>query len=198
MQKRTIGLALAAFLLLGAGCSSQAKEFRGEEIAEPAELELTGKNWDGNDFQLSDVGGKVAVVTFGYTSCPDVCPMTLVKMKELYASLGDEAEEVAVIFASVDPHRDSVEKISQYVPNFDQRFYGLHLPNRELERTMDAFDLVVQYSQPKEGPGTDSFYYVDHTGNFFLIDQKGQHRVTLPPSATAIDLEADIRQLLDH
>ena len=192
------GLALAACLLLSAGCSSQAKEFRGELVEEPSALELSGRNWDGQDFKLSNVEGKVAVVTFGYTSCPDVCPMTLVKMKHLYASLGSQAEDVAVIFASVDPHRDSVEKMSNYVPNFDRRFYGLHLPDQDLERARESFDLVVQYGQPKDGPGTDSFYYVDHTGNFFLIDRQGRHRVTLAPNATAIDLVADIRQLLSR
>ena len=195
LKRLTVALALAA-CLLGAGACSQSAGFRGQAMDEPKAPLLAGQNWDGKSFDLSDLSGKVTLVFFGYTSCPDVCPFTLLKMKKLYARLGDRAEDVRVVFASVDPHRDSVEKLSQYVPNFDKRFYGVHLPNDKLEQAMESFELTVQYGQPKDGPGTDSYYYVDHTGTFFLLGRDGTVRVTFPPNATVEDLEADVVKLL--
>lgn len=183
-----------AALLLVAGCA-RAPKFNGE-VVEPAAPapQLSGTNWDGKPFDLADVRGKVAVVFFGYTYCPDVCPFTLAKMKQLYARLGDRAGDVAVVFVSVDPRRDTVEKLSKYVPGFDRRFYGLRLD--QVVETVDGFGGTVQYGQPKDGPETESFYYVDHTGTFFIVDRAGQLRLKFQPSATVDQMLPDIETLL--
>lgn len=160
-------------------------------VAAPA---LAGVNWDGERFALKDLEGKVAIVFFGYTFCPDVCPFTLAKMKQLYARLGERADEVTMAFVSVDPQRDSVEKLASYVPNFDRRFYGLRLD--DLEAVQEAWDLTVQYGQPKDGPGTDSFYYVDHTGTYFVVDRQGRLRLKFPPNVRVEDLLPDVEALL--
>ena len=158
--------------------------------------ELAGVNWDGAPFRLQDQRGKVAVIFFGYTFCPDVCPFTLAKMQQIRSRLGDHAQDLAVVFVSVDPHRDSLEKLASYVPNFDSSFYGLRLEFDELDTVIEDWDLTVQYGQPKEGPGTDSFYYVDHTGTYFLVDQQGRLRVEHPPNAKTEDLLSDLQTLL--
>ncbi|MCH9651715.1 MAG: SCO family protein [Deltaproteobacteria bacterium] len=189
-------LALGLALLLSMACS-KAPEFVGtlqEPLLPGPSLEST--NWDGQPFQIDDVRGKVAIVFFGYTYCPDVCPFALAKMKQLYSKLGDRAEEVAIVFVSVDPHRDSVEKLSRYVPNFDRRFYGLHMSFDQLDNAIEALTLTVQYGQPKDGPGSDSFYYVDHTGSYFLIDREGRLHVKHPPNATVAQLLPDVEILL--
>lgn len=182
-----------------AGCGSDAEpQFRGKvvEDAEPPTPPLAGVNWDGEPFELASQEGKVSVVFFGYTFCPDVCPFALAKMKQLYAQLGDRADEVAVVFVSVDPQRDTVAKLADYVPNFDERFYGLRLETDELEQVQEDWDVTVQYGQPKHGPGTDSFYYVDHTGSYFLLDRQGRLRVVHPPNASVKDLLPDVEKLL--
>lgn len=188
---------VSTLALLAAVACSRPPRFRGTAVepvaAAPA---LTGVNWDGQPFRLDDLRGKVAVVFFGYTYCPDVCPFALAKMKQLYAALGAGAEDTAVVFASVDARRDSVDKLAQYVPGFDRRFYGLHLDGDDLAAAREGWDLTVQFGQPKDGPGTDSFYYVDHTGTFFLVDRDGNLRVTFPPTASADDLLPDIETLL--
>jgi len=178
------------------GCQA-APSFHGQVI-EPAVAapELAGTNWDGSAFKLSELHGKVRIVFFGYTFCPDVCPFTLAKMKEIYAALGARADDVAMVFVSVDPHRDTLEKLASYVPSFDRRFFGLRLEFDELDQVIEDFDLTVQYGQPKDGPGTDSFYYVDHTGTFFLIDREGRLRVSFPPNATVERMLPDIELLL--
>jgi protein SCO1 len=186
---------LAALLLLVLTACTPAQKFNGELVEPAAQApQLSGANWDGKPFNLSDQRGKVAVVFFGYTYCPDVCPFTLAKMKQLYARLGDKAEDVAVVFVSVDPQRDTVEKMARYVPNFDRRFYGLRLEN--VDETIKGFDAVVQFGQPKDGPETQSFYYVDHTGTFFVVDREGKLRLKFQPSATVDQMLPDIQKLL--
>lgn len=178
------------------GCQA-VPTFNGQ-VVEPVVTapELAGTNWDGAPFKLSELHGKVRIVFFGYTFCPDICPFTLAKMKEIYATLGERADDVAMVFVSVDPHRDTLEKLASYVPSFDRRFFGLRLEFDELDQVVEDFGLTVQYGQPKDGPGTDSFYYVDHTGTFFLIDREGRLRVSFPPNATAEQMLPDIELLL--
>lgn len=153
-------------------------------------------NWNGEAFSLSDHLGKVAIVFFGYTMCPDVCPFTLAKIKQVVGELGEQADDLAVVFVSVDPHRDSVERLARYVPNFNDRFYGLHLDVDQVDALKASWEVTIQYGQPKDGPGTDSFYYVDHTGTYFVVDREGQLRLTFPPNATAAQMTPDIRALL--
>ncbi len=186
----------AAALLLALGCRSSQK-FNGQ-VVEPARPapELSGVNWDGQPFRLSDHKGQVAVIFFGYTYCPDVCPFTLAKMKQLYNRLGSRAEGVKVVFVSVDPQRDSVEKLAQYVPAFDRRFYGLRLEQPALEQVSKGFDVTVQYGTPKEGPETAGNYFVDHTANFFVIDRQGRLLLKFPPNATVDQMLPDLEKLL--
>ncbi|MEM9555963.1 MAG: SCO family protein [Acidobacteriota bacterium] len=169
-------------------------------VGEPAEPRpapiLEGTNWDGESFSLDETRGKATVVFFGYTLCPDICPLALAKMQQVERELGASAGELEVVFVSVDPHRDSVERLSHYVPNFGDQFYGIHVPAEELGALQERWGLTVQYGQPKDGPGTDSYYYVDHTGTFFLLDREGTLRVTHPPNADAQALLPDIETLI--
>ena len=187
---------LSMALLLLAACTPTPK-FNGE-VVEPAQPapELTGVNWDGERFLLSEHRGKVAVVFFGYTYCPDVCPFTLAKFQKIYRELGDRAEDLEVVFVSVDPQRDTVEKLSRYVPAFDRRFYGLRLEPKELDAVTEGFGLSVQYGEPKHGLETDSYYYVDHTGTFFVIDREGRLRLKFAPNATVEQMLPDLEKLL--
>ncbi len=195
-RAHTTILAAAPLLLLLVGCRPSQK-FNGE-VVEPAQPapELTGVNWDGKPFRLSEHSGKVTVVFFGYTYCPDVCPFTLAKMKQIYSKLGDQAAGMQVVFASVDPQRDTVEKLSRYVPSFDRRFYGLRLEPKDIEAATKGFGLTVQYGQPKNGPESKSYYYVDHTGTFFVLDRAGRLRLKFPPNATVEQMLPDLEKLL--
>jgi len=186
---------LALLVTLVVACGSKF-EFNGDLVEDPAPPRLVGTNWDGEVFDLASLQGDVVVVFFGYTFCPDVCPLTLHKMTQLREKLGSAGADLQVVFASVDPHRDSVEKLSQYVPNFEEDFYGIHLDFDQLETAKDSFGLSVQYGQPKDGPGTDSYYYVDHTGNYFVLDRSGDLHLKYPPNATVDLMWPDIEHLL--
>lgn len=185
---------LMTFLCLGC---AESPSYRGEAIADPKPApSLQGTNWDGEPYELANQQGKVAVVFFGYTFCPDVCPLALAKLKKVARDLGDHARDLEVVFVSVDPHRDTVEKLAAYVPNFNPDFVGLHLDFDAMTRMSEAWDITVQYGQPKDGPGSNSFYYVDHTGSYFLINQKGELVIKHPPNASSDDLLADVHALI--
>jgi len=191
------GLLATAMLTVGGWGCAKTPTFNGTLLDPPMQPSaLSGVNWDGSDFSLEQLRGKVAILFFGYTYCPDVCPLTLVKMKQVIGRLGESAEEVAVVFITVDPDRDSVEKLASYVPNFDRDFYGVRLPDQELRAAQEALGLAIQYGEPKEGPGTDTFYYVDHTGSYFLVDREGQARVLHSPTSTPEQIAPDVVALL--
>ncbi|HSS77729.1 MAG TPA: SCO family protein [Thermoanaerobaculia bacterium] len=192
----TAVLAAALPLLFTLGCA-RSPTFHGQ-VVEPVRQAppLAGVNWDGKPFHLSDHGGKVAVVFFGYTYCPDVCPFTLAKMKQLYNRLGAQAKDVEVVFVSVDPQRDTVDKLAMYVPSFDRRFYGVRVEPEALNVVAKSFELTVQYGAPKDGAEAVGNYFVDHTATFFVIDRRGQLRLKFPPSASINQMLPDIETLL--
>ena len=177
-----------------AGCSGESAYF-GEAVDPPGDaLALSGLNWNGEPFRLDSLRGRVTVVFFGYTFCPDVCPFTLAKMKQVYAELGDDSAEVAVVFVSVDPRRDTVEKLGRYVPAFDERFFGLALDDEELAAARERFGVTVRYGPP-QGANEQS-YFVDHTGTYFVIDRQGRLRLRLPPDAKGPEIAHDVARLL--
>lgn len=197
---RAVGLFALCLAALVVACQPPSQAWNGEveDPLQPAPA-LEAVNWDGQPFSLAnDLAGKVVVVFFGYTYCPDVCPFTLAKMKQLSGALGERSDDFEVVFVSVDPRRDSVEKLAAYVPNFDRRFYGLRFELDALTALQETWPLTVQFGQPKDGPGTDSYYYVDHTGTYFVIDRQGRLRLRFPPNATVASMRPDIEALLDE
>ena len=189
----SIRLCLLPALLLLAGACNPAYEYKGAVVDPLTKApEIVGTNWDDKMFRLSDHRGKVVILFFGYTSCPDICPFTLHRMKNLYAQLGPQAKELAVVFVSVDPDRDSKDKLSKYVPGFDPRFFGPYL-GRTLSATMRAYDVVAK----KQTPQRSGFYAVDHTGTIFVIDPQGMLHLKFPHDAPVDDLLPDVQHLLE-
>jgi len=154
-------------------------------------------NWDGAPFRLHEQRGKVAVLFFGFTHCPDICPGSFAKVRKIYAELAPEKKgDLAVVFVSVDPERDTREALAAYVPAFDSSFVGLHLDRDALARTAGAYGVVMQKRYPK---GRDRAYYsMDHTSTFFLIDREGNLREQVPFNVHADTLRAAIERLLEE
>lgn len=192
-----VGLVIAG-LAVGCGGGTPSHTWRGAAVDPPTPAPvLVGTNWDGERLALGELENQVRIVFFGYTFCPDVCPFALAKMKQVYRALGERADEVSVVFVSVDPKRDSIDKLARYVPGFDERFYGLHLDTDELDQAADRFGVTIRYGRPPDG-GDGSRYLVDHTGTFFIIDRAGQLRVTFPPNADADEMVPDLDYLLSE
>lgn len=189
------GLALAFCLALTLGCAPRPEaEFRGSDIAKAG----FGKRLDLVDHhgvarRLNDFRGKVVVVFFGYTHCPDVCPTTLSDSAAALALLDAEAaKHVQVLFVSVDPERDSAETLRQYVPYFHASFLGLRGTPEQVAAA--AREFRVTYRKHVE-PGMAG-YSVDHTAGSFVLDARGHLRLAWPYGMPAEEMAHDLRLLL--
>jgi len=140
---------------------------------------------------LADFQGKVVVVFFGFTQCPDVCPTTLAAMVKVVKELGADGGKVQVLFVSVDPERDTRELLKQYVTAFHPSFLGLVGDAEATARTAKEFKVYVQ-KQPTKNGG----YSVDHSAGTFILDQQGRLRLFAQYGAETQVLLGDIRTLL--
>jgi len=182
---------LAAFAL--AGCSSGAPTFKASDVTGTTygrDFALTGH--DGKPRTLADFRGKVVVLFFGYTQCPDVCPTTLAELSEVMRQLGPDADRVQVLFATIDPDRDTADLLAQYVPAFNPAFLGLHGDADAIARTAKEFRVFYQ-KQPERTPGS---YTVDHSAGTFVFDPQGRLRVYVSYGQGPEVFVHDIRELL--
>ena len=184
--------AVAAVALL-AGCGEDAPKFRASDVTGTTygrDFRLTGH--DGKARSLADFRGKVVVLFFGYTHCPDVCPTTLSELAETMKRLGKDADRVQVLFATVDPERDTPELLAQYVPAFHPSFLGLYGDAEATARTAQEFKILYQ-KQPGRTPGS---YTMDHSAGSFLFDPQGRLRVYVGYGQGPDVFTHDIRELL--
>ena len=155
------------------------------------EFDLTQGN--GSSFRLSETRGQVVLLYFGYTFCPDVCPTTLSDLRRVKTDLGDDASQVQVLFVTVDPERDTFEKMGAYVSQFDPTFIGLSGSMDELAKVWDAYGI---YREETEFPNSASGYLVNHTARVFLIDQDGNLHLSYSYGTPPDDILHDIKILL--
>lgn len=180
-----IGLgAMLAFGVIG------PREFHGMVIQSPHPVDnftLTTANND--DVTLRDFRGKVVMLYFGYTYCPDVCPATSSELKQAMAELGDRAKDVQVIMVSVDPERDTPDDIDEYAKYFNPTFIGVTGTEAEI---LAATTPLGIYYQAHEGSAATG-YLVDHTATVTLIDKEGYIRVVYPFGTTGSQFAEDLR-----
>jgi protein SCO1/2 len=186
------GVALSALPLLVA-CSDRPvfrnTDITGADFAK--DFELTDHH--GVVRRLADFRGRVVVVFFGFTHCPDVCPSTMAEMGEVMRALGPQAAaDIQVIFITVDPERDTAELLAQYVPAFDARFLGLRGDAEATARVAKNFRVFYQ-KVPGKTPGS---YTIDHTAGSYVFDRQGRVRLFIKHGAGASPIEADLRRLL--
>lgn len=140
------------------------------ENSSPA-FPFEGTNYTGEPFRMSEQQGKVVVIFFGYTFCPDVCPLALADLKTITSKLGEKAKDLAVVFVTVDPERDTLERLAAYVSAFSPDFYGVRLEGQMYEATKAAFGVFVE-KRPVEN-GDPNSYFVDHSAGVYIIDKTG-------------------------
>jgi len=146
----------------------------------------------GKQRTLADFKGKAVVVFFGYTQCPDVCPTTMAEMASVMQKLGPQADQVQVVFITVDPERDTQELLASYVPAFDKRFIGLRGTPEQTAKV--AKDFKVFYEKvPGTEPGS---YTINHMAGSFIFDKDGRVRLFVRHGTGADAIVHDIRQLL--
>ena len=185
---------LACLLLALMACSPKP-EFKN--------IDITGGTAFGKDFSLldpdgkvrtlADFKGKVVVMFFGYTQCPDVCPTTLTEMQQVMTLMGPQADKVQVLFVTVDPQRDTAAILKQYVPAFDQRFLGLRpADDAALEKVTKDFKIYYR----KVAGSSPGSYTMDHTAGSYAFDPQGRLRLYIKHAQGPETLAQDLKELL--
>jgi protein SCO1/2 len=189
-------LGFALGLLLAAVIASllfrKPYQFRGSliEPAKPApNFTLTDET--GQPFTLTSQAGRPVMIFFGYTHCPDVCPVALSEYKQIRLQLGAHADDVTFLFISVDPDRDTPQEIGDYTSLFDPAIIGLTGAISDLEPVYQAYGVVRTVHPPENGN-----YTVDHTARTFLVDRDGNLRLTYPFGFGVEGIVEDLQYLL--
>jgi protein SCO1/2 len=141
---------------------------------------------------LADFKGKAVLVFFGYTQCPDVCPTTMAEMASVMQQLGPQADQVQVLFVTVDPERDTQALLAQYVPAFDKRFIGLYGTPEQTAKVAKEFKVFYA----KVEGSTDTNYTVDHTAGTYVFDKNGKIRLFVRNGAGPEPIVHDLKLLL--
>ena len=149
---------------------------------------------DGKPFSLSDLKGKVVILSFGYTHCPDVCPTELLTYSDTLKQLGDQAKDVKVVFVSIDPERDTPEVIGKYAKQFNPDFIGLTATgDQSLPVIKQQYRVVSAKVNQKEDSEN---YLVDHSSGAYLIDKNGEVAIFSPYGSEPETIAADVKTLL--
>ena len=156
--------------------------------APPLGLEST----TGGTLDLDSLEGKIVVMYFGYTHCPDVCPLTLAALNDALEQLGSGAEDVQVMMITVDPARDTLPLLDEYLRYFNETFIGLTGSLEDIGRVATAYGV---FFAADEGDATTG-YTVAHNASLMVIDKHGHLRLILPPEVTADEIAADLDYLL--
>ncbi len=194
LQRRTVMcLGLGATALLLAACNPSKLSFSsvdvtGADYAKGFEL----SDHHGQVRHLSDFAGKVVVVFFGYTQCPDVCPATMIELAQVKKLLGADGERLQALFVTLDPERDTTELLKAYMVNFDPMFLALRPTLEQLPVLAKDFKI---YYKKVAGKSADT-YTMDHSAGSYIFDIKGQLRLFTRYGSGAPVLAADIAQLL--
>jgi protein SCO1 len=187
--------ALLGLVLIGIITLTSPYTYRGSLItpAVPA-ADFTLTSGSGASYQLSAQRGKLLLLFFGYTTCPDVCPATLGEMKQVRSRLGKQADSVEFVFVTVDPQRDTPERLGKYVAAFDPAFIGLTGSQAELDPVYQTFG-VYHENVPSE---SGAIYLVNHSARIYLIDTSGNLRLTYAFGTAVDDILSDVRYVLKH
>lgn len=160
------------------------------------DLKFEMTNDFGQPVTQADYRGKVTVLYFGYTHCPDVCPLTLVNLHTVLQKLGKPADDVRVLFVTVDPARDTVPVLHQYVNAFDPRIVGLTGTGDQIAELAKRYRTFYK-PQPASG-STSAGYEVTHSSAIYFFDRDGRARVLATPGSTNEAMFHDLKLLLEQ
>lgn len=202
MSRRVLaGLLVLAGMVLMAGWfltrSARRPELNGSLIQPPmpaTRVDVTLMSTEG-PVRLDEFRGRHTALFFGYTHCPDVCPMTLARMARAMEVLGpDAAERVRVVMITVDPERDTPERMARYARRFNPSFLGLSGERDAIDRVASAYGIFHAKAGSDGGPSGG--YYVDHTASILVLDPKGRIRMMLGQDLTGEEIAADLAWLV--
>lgn len=187
------GIFILVLLLLVAACDSETpwatKNITG--LMPNLSFSLTDANRDAT-VQAKDFHGRIALLYFGYTHCPDVCPTTLHRLQSVLSKLGAGAQQVNVLFVTVDPSRDTVKLLKTYTEYFGPQFVGLRGDEPELRKLTKRYRVTYGYGKP-DAKGN---YEVSHSSAVYVFDRKGDARLIIRPSDSIDAMTSDLQRLI--
>ncbi|MFQ5650513.1 MAG: SCO family protein [bacterium] len=190
--RKTLLALLCGAAALAANCRS-SDTLRGTTLPDMPFTDFTLTDQNGNLFTLSDHKGKVILMFFGYTTCPDVCPLTLSTWRQVEEKLQDEAGEVEFVYITVDPQRDTQQKLQNHLAVFSQSFIGLTGTAEELDPVYRGYGV---YREKQEISESAAGYLMNHTSSMYFLDRNGIWKSRMSNDAKADDIVHDIRVLL--
>ncbi|MEZ4717730.1 MAG: SCO family protein [Caldilineaceae bacterium] len=188
-MKRLI-LSLLVLLSVLAGCAPQ-HEFAGPLLSAPQPVPAQPLMSADGPVSLRDFAGRYLFVYFGYTFCPDVCPLTLLTLNDVRVGMADKADQVQVVMISVDPERDTPEVLDRYVQYFDDSFIGITGAKAEIDAVGAPFGIYYEKGEGSAATG----YLVNHSARIYLVDPNGNARIAYPHGVTAEEIIADLEYL---
>lgn len=162
----------ATFVCILSLCEAKTTK---EKVEVGGDFSLTDHN--GKLFKLEQLRGKLVLIFFGYTFCPDICPTELSSLASILSSLGEDADLVSALFISIDPERDTPEKLKKYVPYFSPLLVGLTGSIDDVNRVADAYHIqrrIHKYETSSE------YYFVDHSANLYVVGTDGKMLHIIP------------------
>ncbi len=192
MLSRSLLLLVFSLLLAACGEPKLPSPFKASDVsALYAHADFKLNDAVGKPVSLADYRGKVVVLFFGYTHCPQICPTTLADLAQVMGMLGKDADRVQVLFVTLDPERDTPQLLAQYPPAFYPTFKGLYGDSMATAQAAQAFGVVYQ-----KQPNKDGGYDLDHSAGTYLIAPGGRPVLLSPYGQSAELLVQDIRLLL--
>lgn len=180
-----LGLAAGVYFL-------RPHTFHGTVIQSPEpSFDFTLTGIDG-DVSLSDFRGKMVLIYFGYTFCPDICPATLANVGQALRDLGTKADDVQVLMVSLDPERDTPEKLAKYVAQFHPSFLGITGSQEELDKVASLYGIFYQKTEGSNATG----YLIDHTATLLVLDRDGYLKLVFPFGVTSDEIADDLKYML--
>ena len=192
IRTRQLFVACLLLLVLLSGCGSY--QFKNTQLTPPDpayDFALTDQN--NQPFTLNSQRGKVVMIFFGYTNCPDICPATLSDMQILRNRLDIQQDNVTMVFITVDPERDTVTRLKQFVDRFDSQIVALTGDPTTLAQVYTAYGAGAQR---RELPDSALKYAMDHTSTLTVIDKQGQRRLLIGFGSVLTDTQNDILALI--
>lgn len=191
--------AVAALALLATACSApfatNTYVFKGLTLESPSSVpEFRLQNQHLQSVQVSDFRGSAVLLYFGFTNCPDECPLTMLKWDSLARELGPEADRVRFVMVTVDPERDTPARMKEFLGSYNPAFIGLTGSLEEIEEVTLSFQAFFR----KVAGASDSDYLVSHSTLVHVLDPKGRMVLVFPPEMAAREMAADLRHILEQ
>ena len=195
-HKATSAMALLASLVMLGGCFGDDENWNGKDISglmPELAFELTGTSGDTVTAEQTD--GNIRLLFFGFTSCPDICPATLQKLSRAVKDLPTELrKDTQIVFVSVDPQRDTPERIDSYVSFFSDRAIGLTGEEPALRELSKRYRTTFGYDEPD----AEGNYNVSHSGAVYVFDREGKARLLIRPELSVEDIRTDLVALAEE